>query len=151
MLLVPPAIEQTILTRLTLSDCGNTILNGGPAPDGNAGCRMTCNGNQTEFCGGPNRMNFYQIDVPPPPPTTGWLSQGCYTDAGAGARTLAINGIIPGGPSAMAHEACYLSCGADGYIYSGTEYSGECCKSFLSSPLRSQGPKANFDRLRQCS
>lgn len=115
--------------RLMILDCGNAILNGGgPAPDGNKGCGMTCNGNETELCGGPNRMNFYQVDVPPPPPTTGWVAQGCYTDAGLGARTLAFDGIISGGPSAMVNEACYLSCGADGYVYSGTEYSGECCE-----------------------
>lgn len=32
--------------------CDNQIRNaGGPAPDGNAGCNMACNGNATEMCG----------------------------------------------------------------------------------------------------
>jgi hypothetical protein len=83
------------VTRLTMIDCGNALLNGGgPAPDGSDNCDMACNGNQTEWCGGPNRLNLYQIDVPPP---TGWQAQGCYTDA-VGARTLASVGIIAGGP-----------------------------------------------------
>jgi hypothetical protein len=106
---------------------------------------MSCNGNQTELCGGPDRLNMYQIDVPPP---TGWQPQGCYTDS-AGARTLAVEGIIPGGPAAMANEACYLSCGAAGYVYSGTEYSGECCECFLA--LIWLHMDSNRDRLWQYS
>ncbi|KAH8808680.1 glycosyl hydrolase catalytic core-domain-containing protein [Xylogone sp. PMI_703] len=40
--------------------CGNSFQNGGgPAPDGNAGCNMKCNGNAAETCGGPNRLNVY--------------------------------------------------------------------------------------------
>lgn len=40
-----------------LTDCGNTIGGGGaPATDG---CNMLCNGNQTEICGGPGRLNVY--------------------------------------------------------------------------------------------
>ncbi len=40
--------------------CGNTLQNGGgPAPDGNALCDMSCNGNPSETCGGPNRLNLY--------------------------------------------------------------------------------------------
>lgn len=44
-----------------LPDCGNTISNGGArASDG---CNVLCNGNQTEFCGGPNRLNVYDYDM----------------------------------------------------------------------------------------
>ncbi|KAJ9157373.1 Glyoxal oxidase-like protein [Pleurostoma richardsiae] len=37
--------------------CGNTIANGGKlATDG---CNMLCNGNSSEYCGGPDRLNVY--------------------------------------------------------------------------------------------
>jgi hypothetical protein len=40
--------------------CDNQLENGGgPAPDGNALCDMSCNGNPSETCGGPNRLNLY--------------------------------------------------------------------------------------------
>lgn len=40
--------------------CGNTASNGGgPAPDGLSGCNMACNGNSSEYCGGPNRLDVY--------------------------------------------------------------------------------------------
>lgn len=41
--------------------CGNSIINGnGPAPDGNTGCNMACNGNGGQTCGGPNRLTAFQ-------------------------------------------------------------------------------------------
>jgi hypothetical protein len=60
--------------------CGNSISNGGgPAPDGLTGCNMVCNGNSSEYCGGPNRLDVYgygkQSTIAPP-----WSSLGCYTD-----------------------------------------------------------------------
>jgi hypothetical protein len=40
--------------------CGNALMNGGgPTVDGNLQCSMTCNGNSSEFCGGPARLNMY--------------------------------------------------------------------------------------------
>ena len=42
--------------------CDNQIRNAGkPAPDGNTGCNMACNGNQTEMCGGPDRLTFWKF------------------------------------------------------------------------------------------
>ncbi|GKT83176.1 WSC domain-containing protein [Colletotrichum tofieldiae] len=39
--------------------CGNSFANGGaPAVDG---CNMICNGNSSEYCGGPNRLNVYDF------------------------------------------------------------------------------------------
>ncbi|KAL8727802.1 MAG: hypothetical protein Q9166_005794 [cf. Caloplaca sp. 2 TL-2023] len=39
--------------------CGNTIAAGAVSvTDG--GCSMTCSGDKSEFCGGPNRLNFYK-------------------------------------------------------------------------------------------
>lgn len=44
--------------------CDNSFANGSiPAPIGD--CGMTCDGNSTEFCGGPNRLNVYQLKKDP--------------------------------------------------------------------------------------
>ncbi|KAK6720769.1 hypothetical protein SNK05_003865 [Fusarium graminearum] len=41
--------------------CGNTFSDGSvPAPI--ADCGMLCNGNSSEYCGGPNRLNVYQVN-----------------------------------------------------------------------------------------
>jgi hypothetical protein len=41
--------------------CDNALRNGGgPTPDGNAGCNVACNGNQTEMCGGSNRLTLFR-------------------------------------------------------------------------------------------
>jgi hypothetical protein len=41
--------------------CDNMLRNGGgPAPDGNVGCNVACNGNQTEMCGGSNRLTLFR-------------------------------------------------------------------------------------------
>jgi hypothetical protein len=42
--------------------CDNQYRNkGGPAPDGEAKCTMLCNGNQTEVCGGPDRLSLFKF------------------------------------------------------------------------------------------
>ena len=53
------------------SDCGNAISNGNTlAPDGPSSCNMICSGNSSEYCGGPNRINIYQIGAAPVSSTT---------------------------------------------------------------------------------
>lgn len=59
-----------------------------------------------------------------------WSSLGCYTDNVSG-RALTTSGVVPGGSSAMTNEACQTACSAAGFSYAGTEYAGECCKSFI--------------------
>jgi iron transport multicopper oxidase len=43
--------------------CGNSIHNGSSLVQGSTpsltGCNMVCQGNSTEYCGGPNRLNMY--------------------------------------------------------------------------------------------
>src|SRR3569833_893745 len=42
-------------------DCDNSIQNGGlPAT---SGCDMLCNGNHSEICGGPSRLNVYDYHM----------------------------------------------------------------------------------------
>ena len=74
-----------------LLGCGNDIVNGGgPAPDGNAGCNMACDGNSAETCGGPNRLDVYQ-----------YSSGGGST--GTGKRGLAYNNNNPAGNAEYAN------------------------------------------------
>ncbi|KAH8891152.1 glyoxal oxidase like protein [Thozetella sp. PMI_491] len=45
-----------------LAECGNSVAHGGvPAT---SGCSMPCNGNNTEICGGPSRLNLYSSQNP---------------------------------------------------------------------------------------
>lgn len=41
--------------------CGNVLNNQRPGLE--SSCTMTCSGNSSEYCGGPNRLNLYQVDV----------------------------------------------------------------------------------------
>ena len=102
--------------------CGSSYSNGGgPAPDGLAGCNMVCNGNASEYCGGPNRLNVYTLpSVPAPPP--GWTALGCYTDS-VGARALTTTQYLA---APMTIEVCTTACKADNFAYAGLEYGGEC-------------------------
>lgn len=105
--------------------CGNAFMNGGaPAPDGLDGCSMPCNGNSSEFCGGPNRLDVYgrgQKSAIAPK----WGSLGCYTDTVVG-RTLAFGMAVPGGQANMTQENCQDACHAAKYNLAGVEYSQEC-------------------------
>ena len=54
--------------------CGNSIEAGGaPAPASE--CNMVCSGNPSQYCGGPNRLNLYNIA----PNVASWVSLGCYS------------------------------------------------------------------------
>ena len=64
-------VASTLVVRglkLTRTDCGNTIANGG-AP-ATSGCSMLCNGNSSEICGGPDRLNVYNYKDEYDPPVT---------------------------------------------------------------------------------
>jgi len=126
--------------------CGNTVSNGGaPAPA--SGCSMTCSGNSSEFCGGPNRLNVYNNTASPtssgpsPPTTTPiivpssgpWVSLGCYSD-NVGGRALTFGAPIVGGASNNSVESCTAACLAAGYSLAGMEYSDECyCGNIVSN------------------
>lgn len=130
--------------------CDNKLENGGgPAPDGNAQCTMTCSGAPQETCGGPNRLDLYSYASmtaapttsktsastgPTQTPSSGWNFRGCYSDNVSG-RTLIYGLAVPGGPAAMTVEACQTVCLAAGYKIAGVEYSQECCMSSLNLPL----------------
>ncbi|KAL2141040.1 hypothetical protein VTI28DRAFT_2930 [Corynascus sepedonium] len=128
--------------------CGNTIANGG-AP-ATSGCSMVCNGDSSEFCGGPDRLNVYsyQNQYEPsatssatPDPTGGsggddddlaaagpsqpesigdYDWYGCRTEA-TGTRAMSAATFAS---DDMTLEACQTYCAA--YTYFGVEYAREC-------------------------
>ncbi len=106
--------------------CDTSFRNGGgPAPDGNAQCNMACLGSASETCGGPNRLNVYQMSE--------WTLDGCYVDNGS-ARSLSYQALTTTAEAeAMTIESCISACGLLGYKYAGVEWSQQCCKSFAIS------------------
>lgn len=104
--------------------CDNTFNNGGgPAPDGSVGCDMPCQGNTTEMCGGPNRLDVYQnLEYVPVvnPNITGYTYQGCYNEP-SGGRALTASMTAS---DSMTVESCAAFC--NGTTYFGVEYGREC-------------------------
>ncbi|KAH6634407.1 glyoxal oxidase-like protein [Chaetomium sp. MPI-SDFR-AT-0129] len=122
--------------------CGNTISNGG-AP-ATSGCSMLCNGNSSEVCGGPDRLNVYNFQgrydptsttlaptgEPTGSPGASGPSQpasigdydwyGCRTEA-TGSRALSAATFAS---DTMTLEDCQTYCSA--YTYFGVEYAREC-------------------------
>ncbi|RYF49565.1 MAG: hypothetical protein EOO38_07610, partial [Cytophagaceae bacterium] len=139
--------------------CDNQLrFSGGPAPDGEAQCNMNCNGNQTEICGGPNRLTFFEyytgevqatptsgmstaLSTAPPAPTglpSGFEYKGCYVD-GPGFRIM--NFQQPDEQS-MTVASCASKCAAAGYEIAGMEYSYQC---FCDNIVRMGGSLASSD------
>ena len=144
--------------------CGNSInagsVNQASSDPATNGCSMLCGGNVTEYCGGPNRLEMYELNgtlpvptttsTPGTPPTTvptgptvvpsaaGFSYIGCYTE---GTNNRALTGLanpVPG--STLTVELCAAAC--KGFTYMGVEYSGECyCGNTLAggSALASGG------------
>jgi hypothetical protein len=97
--------------------CDNQLRNGGgPAPDGEVGCNMLCNGNQTDACGGSNRLSLYKYysgqDSPSSTPVVG----GGATSAPASSVPVAslvssVSSPAPvatGVPKGFEYKGCYV-------------------------------------------
>jgi WSC domain len=121
--------------------CGNVLENGG-APSTTASCNMLCDGNQLEYCGGPNRLDFYSSKGTPTSPAgttptsavtgpvlpTGWSYSGCYVD-NVDARILGYEFEDNNG---LTIEFCVNECIAAGYTIAGMEWSVQCfCDDFI--------------------
>lgn len=118
---------------------------------------MLCGGNVSEYCGGPNRLDMYQLDGSLPVPTSttsipgtsptptpgapsvvasvgGYSYIGCYTDSTA---NRALTGLInPVAGATLTVELCAAACA--GFTYFGVEYSGMHFFGFnpsLSTPV----------------
>jgi hypothetical protein len=130
--------------------CGDS-LGKGSIPASIEDCSMTCNGNSTEFCGGPNRLNVYKLtrlpmstttissaatSAPSVPTPTGpaikqhvrdYSFQGCFEEP-VDARAIIEQMYAD---DSMSLEACADFC--KGYTYFGTEYGRECyCGNVLN-------------------
>ncbi|KAF9528241.1 hypothetical protein CPB83DRAFT_854691 [Crepidotus variabilis] len=131
-----------IYAGVEFGNCDSTIqIPSQPAPLGD--CYMPCNGNATETCGGPVRLNVFNSNEPPPvivPSITSshdaglWTYQGCFTDT-VNARTLGTGINIPGGTTA---ESCTAACqAAGGYLNAGLENGHECwCDNSIHAPTQ---------------
>ncbi|KAI1438727.1 heme peroxidase [Xylaria sp. CBS 124048] len=133
--------------------CGNSI-----DPRSNvtadADCNMACVGDQTEYCGGSNRLELYRLIHPPtstlviPTPTitptnkptvSAYGFQGCWTEGGDGLR--ALDAAETAGNVTL--ESCASFCQA--YHYFGTEFGREChCGNVL-------GASSNQTELSDCN
>jgi len=150
-----------------LTDCGSSIGSTGAAA-ASSDCSMTCSGNSTEICGGPNRVSiFWNGKNPPPGPSTdpgtlGYEFYGCYTyvylplNAKAGGCILHEHGLtiiyregtngralttftsVTGGSSAMSVALCIQACNSTGFSMAGVEYADECCKFIIYHYLSSR-------------
>jgi hypothetical protein len=136
--------------------CDNQLRNGGgPAPDGEAQCNMLCNGDQTDICGGSNRLTLFKyykgggdptapsssVSSAPPVATglpKGFEYKGCYVD-GPGFRIM--NFQQPDDQS-MTLGSCAGKCAAAGYEIAGMEYSAQC---FCDNLVRMGGQLATSD------
>ncbi|OTA08586.1 hypothetical protein A9Z42_0002750 [Trichoderma parareesei] len=130
--------------------CGDS-LGKGSIPASIEDCSMTCNGNLTEFCGGPNRLNVYKLTKSPmstttisstatsapsvPTPTGPAIKQHVrdYSFQGCWEEPVDARAIIEQmyADDSMSLEACADFC--KGYTYFGTEYGRECyCGNILN-------------------
>lgn len=105
---------------------------------------MLCGGNVSEYCGGPDRLDMYQLNGSLPVPTSttsipgtsptpipgapsvvpsagGYGYIGCYTDSTA---NRALTGLVnPVAGATLTVELCAAACA--GFTYFGVEYSGK--------------------------
>lgn len=155
--------------------CGNVLSNGGgPAPDGEALCNMVCNGNQTEYCGGPYRLNLYEAGAAPPTSSTrGTTTASAVTTTTRppvvstttapprvtglptgwtykGCWVDGVNGriLISGNPidPELTVEKCVDICLGKGYVVAGMEFTSEC---FCGNSVIQGGTLATSDT--QCN
>lgn len=80
-------------------DCASAITNGG-APAAAGDCNMLCAGKNSEFCGGPNRLNVYNY-------TGTDLSTG-GNNGGGGNNAAGIFPVLSGLPTGWAYNACWV-------------------------------------------
>ncbi|EXJ67401.1 uncharacterized protein A1O5_09414 [Cladophialophora psammophila CBS 110553] len=129
--------------------CGNTLAAGSVNASA-IDCSMTCNNNQTEYCGGPSRLNMYIYgngSLPSTPPSNGggnnnlpppsgptipsaignFTYQSCYAEIPG--RALSAFALAD---DSITLQTCASNCRQ--YQYFGVEYSRECyCGNSLGS------------------
>jgi Glyoxal oxidase N-terminus/WSC domain len=110
--------------------CGNGIVNGGALSASDSDCAMTCSGNSTQICGGPNLMSVYAsgnlttYKVPTARATDlpgSWTYEGCLTDIPA--RVLPYQTDMK---TNITITSCLDLCATYGYDAGGLEYGIQC-------------------------
>nr|XP_036580691.1 WSC domain-containing protein [Colletotrichum truncatum]KAF6788686.1 WSC domain-containing protein [Colletotrichum truncatum] len=134
--------------------CGNAIYGGGVETTDIASCSTPCGGNDTETCGGPNRMNIISKGVPvtyapPVPQKSGlngsWTYEGCVEDNVGGKRTFGQQTIYAG---TLTAGLCLDACAKFGYMAAGLEYGEEC---YCGDPANIATAGAKFVDESRCS
>jgi hypothetical protein len=100
--------------------CGTSLSKSIDTPND---CTTACTGDESQACGGPERLTVYMNAEMGPstnPGMNGYVSQGCYTDD-VSMRTLSRWVAVDGGLSV---DKCTSTCKVGGYTYSGVEYAG---------------------------
>ncbi|KAF8155044.1 hypothetical protein K438DRAFT_360544 [Mycena galopus ATCC 62051] len=116
--------------------CGNTLL----YAYGESSCYMPCSGNTSEFCGGPDALDLYQVADTPfttGPPSTlfsykSWRWWGCMDDYDG---LLPHRPLVPIPAEQMTVERCLDGCMAAGYNAAGLEAGQECFCDLVKSSL----------------
>ncbi|KAG8669333.1 hypothetical protein FPOAC1_008725 [Fusarium poae] len=109
--------------------CGNDIGNGGYDTNDISQCSMKCKGDVFSYCGAGNRLSVWKIKPAEKPkgPITALngaaLWTGCYTDGGAGGRTLPSASFTG---SSVSLDTCFAFCNKLNYPLFGMEYGREC-------------------------
>ncbi|KAH7102496.1 glyoxal oxidase N-terminus-domain-containing protein [Auriculariales sp. MPI-PUGE-AT-0066] len=130
--------------------CGTEFLLGGAPATDDACTAMTCKGNSSQYCGGPDRLQAYHYTGtittpptpigggggggdpappagPPPPPQTedlvqGWNYISCYNDGAAG-RALTVQ---KDDDNALTPNGCIEFCASKNLTIAGMEFSFQC-------------------------
>ncbi|KAM0339913.1 hypothetical protein ACHAPU_010745 [Fusarium lateritium] len=109
--------------------CGNEISNGGSNITDITQCSMQCKGDIFSYCGAGNKLSVWLIKQPDQPtgPVTALDGaaryEGCYTDGGAGGRTLPAASFTG---SSVSLDTCFSFCKKLNYPLFGMEYGQEC-------------------------
>ncbi|RGP81502.1 fungistatic metabolite [Fusarium longipes] len=109
--------------------CGNDIANGGYNTTDISQCSMKCKGDVFSYCGAGNRLSVWKIKQsnkakgPITAVDGAALWTGCYTDGGAGGRTLPSASFTG---SSVSIDTCFAFCNKLNYPLFGMEYGQEC-------------------------
>lgn len=150
--------------------CDNQLRNGGgPAPDGNDQCNMLCAGNQTEVCGGSNRLTLFKWTdgTQPASSTTPATTPTPTTPSATPTRSNTASATATGLPDGFTYKGCYVdgpgfrimgnqqpdsntmtisscskACADLGYTIAGMEFSTQC---FCDNVIRMGGQLASDD------
>ncbi|KAJ3749042.1 WSC domain-containing protein [Lentinula detonsa] len=109
--------------------CDEVLHETGSQETSSSDCDMPCNGDTSQTCGGPNRIDVYwdgDLNVPSSPPTlyqSYWTYSGCFVD-NTSQRTLIMQVEPPS--SSVSPPTCADTCTFYGYTTMGTEFGDEC-------------------------